>query len=176
MTPFQLELLSELNKHLPMTIIVGLDKAKAFYRDQSTQPDYSRFHGSYARRVKLGEEFIVWCPETNHKEYGISPLFHELIHATGPRLEREMFQPKNSYKHCMEEVIAEMGAVNLMEHFGLRTKKNYEMSMVYIAEYAILLMDEDIMKCRKASANAVLYVLCNWLPDLNEKHMLRRAI
>lgn len=173
LTMFQEELLAELKKNMPIPILIGLDKAKEFYRYQEKQPNWTRYGGAYIRQGVFKVETIVWCPETNCKEYGTSSLFHELMHATGPRLGRKMFQDKGSYAHCLEEVIAEMGAASLMRHFGMSTTKSYEISMTYIAEYSLYLTDEDLISCKKTVNNAVLYILYNWLADFNEKYMLR---
>lgn len=69
----------------------------------------------------IKEDYIILPPKENFdssEEYYVC-LFHEIIHATGKRLGREMNLNIRNEAHCKEELIAEIGATFLAGYCGI---------------------------------------------------------
>lgn len=121
------------------------DGSEAFYR-----PATDEIHLPSASRFKYMEEFY-------------STAFHETTHSTGnkKRLDRDMSGGFGSKSYAREELVAEIGASFLTNHFGIRTNEVEENNIAYVQGWIQRLQkDPDlIIKAAQKAQKAVDFIL-----------------
>lgn len=129
-------------------------------------------HTGNKARYKLGDHYIL-MPERSRfdsEEKYYYTLFHELIHSTGPALNRVMIPDKKTKAYAFEELIAEIGASYLAKHAHLvvdpESTAAYLQSWIPIKEWTALLQGDKTFFIR-ASSQAQKAV--NFILGVNEK-------
>ena len=107
-------------------------------------------------------EHSITCPKREQfadLEEFYSTLFHESVHSTSKTLKREI-STSDKEKYSFEELVAELGAMMLCEHFNINSK-NKENSIAYIKGWAEYLKENTnaIIKASTQSEKAVKYIL-----------------
>lgn len=121
------------------------DGSEAFYTPASDE-----IHLPSASRFKHMEEFY-------------STAFHETTHSTGnkKRLDRDMSGGFGSKSYAREELVAEIGASFLTNHFGIRTDKVERNNIAYVQNWIQRLQkDPDlIIKASQKAQKAMDFIL-----------------
>ena len=98
----------------------------------------------------------------SHDEY-YATLFHEMAHATGAdnRLKRDLKSfHKDNHSYSFEELVAEMTAAFLCNHFGIASAKSLDNSAAYIKNW-IKYLSSDTKMAYKAASKA--QQACDWI-------------
>ncbi len=127
--------------------------------------------GCYVVKQPGIERDILHFTPDNHLERADEILFHELTHATGVHLGRNMKADYNVKNYNFEEVIAETSALKLLIHFDMATDKIIEDCQKYIARYSTNLTDYEISDAQAKAEEAKNFLLEKWLPDFNAAYV-----
>lgn len=129
-------------------------------------------HAGNKARYKLGEHYVL-MPERSRFDSEAKyyyTLFHELIHSTGPALQRVMNPDKSTKAYAFEELVAEIGASYLAKHAHLmvdpQSTASYLQSWFSAKEWEKLLRGDKTLFMR-ASSQAQKAV--NFILGVNEK-------
>lgn len=95
-------------------------------------------------------------------------MFHELAHATGLRVGRNMNTDLRAIRN-IEETIAETTAWKLTQHYGLETADIRLATRDYLAQFSSDLTAEECPQCELEAEAAKDYILKNWLVTFNPK-------
>ncbi len=118
--------------------------------------------GAYSPRSHRVTVSPLSCYKAASRYYGT--VFHELVHSTMKALKRwdgkESLPCFGSGKYSQEEVVAEMGSVLLLAHFGIE-KDEEENAIAYLANWAKHLEDnpEWVVYGAREAEKAVTYIL-----------------
>lgn len=101
------------------------------------------------------------------KEAYFGTLFHELVHSTGHKSRLNRFKADaplaafGSEEYSKEELVAEIGAAYLTNHFALGSFKSAEQSAAYIKGWSKHLKDKpaDLYSAASKAAEAFNYIL-----------------
>lgn len=110
------------------------------------------------------EDAIVLPTKEQFKtsEYYHATKAHEAIHSTGAyvRCDREIENPFGSYRYAKEELTAEIGALFLLNEYGMDIKKPLENTKAYIQNWAKHLQSNPrwIQEAADRAAEAVDYI------------------
>lgn len=166
-------IVTEFEKKSGYKVILGFDALKIYYNYATGDELPTLCLGAHDSSNNL----VLYAPDNpNSNEsdvYKLSALFHEIAHASGTEqhLNRNMF--RNPW--CdLEEVVAELTASKIMSYFDLSTDDLKKRHKRYIYSYNSLGFQMEA--CEKKAAEAVYYILSNWLPDFNKKRLLKDAV
>lgn len=132
---------------------------------------YCKKHG-IKLQIKKGIDKACYSPSTHtvtvpHRnqftslEEYYSTLFHELTHSTSYPLERELGSGFGTKKYSYEELIAELGALFMMQTIGFDTSKTEKNSTAYLKGWLKVLKSDVgfIVKASTAAQKAVDLIL-----------------
>lgn len=95
-------------------------------------------------------------------EYYHATKAHEAVHSTGAyiRCDREIENPFGSYRYAKEELTAEIGALFLLNDYGLDITKPLENTKAYIQSWATRLQANPrwVREAAKAATEAVEFI------------------
>jgi hypothetical protein len=133
-------------------------------------PEYGCYHSGHV----ITEQLHFLMPFSDPRALEI--IFHEIAHATGTRLGRNMgFLFPHEYSN--EECIAELASFKLLEHFGLADEQQKNWCREYINmhldrnHFTRLEIEEQHFKADEA----VAYILKNWLIDFGQQQTQKAA-
>jgi antirestriction protein ArdC len=106
--------------------------------------------------IEMPNQASFKTPELYYKT-----LFHEMTHATAPKLKREITGDKSNPAYAKEELIAELGSCFLMAEAGLENKTPIENSASYIAAWRKRLSDDPklIVQASSEAQKATNFIL-----------------
>jgi len=117
-------------------------------------------YNSHTDKIQIPRQY------TNDGEY-FATLFHEIAHSTGhsSRLNRKLGNPKGSKEYAVEELIAEMCAASLCNHFGV-AGASYNNSVAYLANWATAIRYNPKIVYDAVKQSTIAY---EWLLGLDEQ-------
>jgi antirestriction protein ArdC len=124
------------------------------------------YQGCYWRPKPNRKETLFFNPSPENFDRKMEILFHELIHATGIRLGRDM-GPKGKFSaaYSYEETVAELGAMKLLQYFNLLDEEAEKNCLSYLLNHNYKLTKEERLQANLQSLEAAEYVVKHWLPD-----------
>lgn len=152
LTEFQIAVLKEVNMRSGIEIYT----------------EYYGYLGCYQIEIPgIQEEKIFFHPRLR-EDRSNEIMFHELAHATGTRLNRNM-NPITG--RDLEEVIAEKAAMMCLYYFGMLDIPTEVQCEEYINSHSFTLSDAQLRHAGIKAEEAANYILNTWLPDLCRNHM-----
>ena len=96
-------------------------------------------------------------------------FFHELIHWTGPRVERDLHSRFEEDAYAMEELVAEIGASFLCAHAGVPA--DFEQNAAYVNSWLEVLNRDTkaIFTCARKAQEAVDWLLKHLSQEQEER-------
>jgi len=128
--------------------------------------------GCYNIPQQKCNEILHFIKETIEVTDNCAPLevlFHEMAHATGLRLGRNMrMREKDNYAY--EEAIAEGTSMKLHQYFGWLTPESKVNHIKYIRQWLPAMTPEQKTSANSKANEAMKYILENWLVDFTTKY------
>lgn len=111
--------------------------------------------------INNGKMEFVFIKDNLEDAFTTHVLLHEIAHATGIRLGRNLYKNKDK-----EEVIAELTAIHLLNHFDVATEEDYRFYKRYMLIHEAGLSVEEYKDCQRQVKLAYDYILTHWLHEI----------
>lgn len=175
LTSIQIELLNELIDTTPFDFVLGVEAFNKFISNtfgETTVKKYNKTLGAFYSCKDQEKSFIFLLIDRSPATV-TKTLFHELAHSTGLKLGRRVFN-QTQQETNIEEVIAELTALNLCRYFNLNTEVVEEACSFYIEMYALNLSEMEFQRAKVEAKKAGEYILKNYIPTFNREFIFRK--